>query len=111
MLLCHVVYWIFIVAAKRVTLVFNQRKWPHLNIAAAHSFQKMVPSTKPHGSFHGHTHRNVNFRTDCYNERIAREILCIRQFQKRQGHGLAYKGSSTDLHVPEHQPEKRILHE
>ena len=110
MLLCHVVYWIFIVAAKRVTLVFRQRKWPHLNIEAAHSFQNMVPSTKPHGSFHGHTYRNVKFRTDCYDERITREILCIRPFQKRQGHGLAHKGSTTELHAPEHQLEKRILH-
>ena len=111
MLLRRVVSWIFTVAAKRVTPVFTQRKWPHMNIEAAHSFQKMAPSTKPHGNFHGHTHRNVNFRRDCYEERITREILCIRPFQKRQGRGRAYKGSSTVLHIPEHQREKRILHE
>ena len=85
---------------KTVKPVFRQRKRPHLNIEATHSFQQMVPSTKPHGSFHGHNHWNVKFRGDCYGELIAREILCICPFQKRQRHGLHTKEAAQTYTYP-----------
>ena len=50
--------------------------------------------------FHGYTYRNVKFHRHCYEERITREILWILPYQKRQGHGLAYKRvRTTDMHL------------